>query len=187
GCLEPDADVYAFANDKNQFEAQLEARDAGLKFHNMLAWNKVNATANRWYMKNLEFVLYLYTGTARAIANCGDKQMVSFPQKDETNHPTEKPVPLVEAYIRNSALPGEHVIDPFLGSGTAAIACINTGNPFVGVEIDPEHFETACRRVERALSERQIDLSAYRRGGTRLSEDQCDLETFLGTKGVQAC
>ncbi|MBG6205405.1 site-specific DNA-methyltransferase (adenine-specific) [Labrenzia sp. EL_126] len=187
GCLQKNADVYAFANDKNQFEAQLEARNAGLKFHNLLAWNKINATANRWYMKNLEFVLYLYAGEARAIANCGDKQLVNFPQRDATSHPTEKPVPLVEAYIRNSALAGEPVIDPFLGSGTAALACINTGNPFVGVEIDPSHFETACRRVERALAERQIDLTAFRRGRSRQSGDQCDLETFLETKGVQAC
>ncbi len=93
-----------------------------------------------------------------------------FPHRDVTDHPTEKPVPLVEAYIRNSARPGESVIDPFMGSGTAAVACVRTGNPFVGVEIDPKHFETARRRVESAVS-----------------EQQCDLVSFLGTKGVQAC
>jgi site-specific DNA-methyltransferase (adenine-specific) len=161
GCLANDADVYAFANDKNQFEAQRAAYEAGLKFHNLLAWDKRTATANRWYMKNLEFVLYLYTGRARAIANCGDKQLVPFPHRDVTDHPTEKPVPLVEAYIRNSARPGEAVIDPFMGSGTAAVACVRTGNPFVGVEIDPKHFETACRRVERACEGRQCDLEWY--------------------------
>lgn len=114
-CLEEDADVYAFVNDKNQFEAQVEAYAAGLKFHNMLAWDKKTATANRFYMKNLEFILYLYRGRARRIANCSDKQLVPFPHKDETDHPTEKPVPLVEAYIRNSARQGEAVIDPFWG------------------------------------------------------------------------
>lgn len=170
GCLAKDADVYAFANDKNQFEAQLEAKNVGLKFHNLLAWNKKSATANRWYMKNLEFVLYLYTGTARRIANCGDKQLTPFPQKDKSDHPTEKPVPLVERYLRNSARPDEAVIDPFMGSGTAAVACVRTGNPFVGVEIDPKHFETACRRVERELSEMQGDL-----------------EFFLEREGIQAC
>ncbi|MCV0428351.1 MAG: site-specific DNA-methyltransferase, partial [Roseibium sp.] len=169
-CLEEDADVYAFANDKNQFEAQVEAYAAGLKFHNMLAWDKKTATANRFYMKNLEFILYLYRGRARRIANCGDKQMVPFPHKDDTDHPTEKPVPLVEAYIRNSARSGEAVIDPFLGSGTAAIACVRTGNPFVGVEVDPKHFETARQRVERVID-----------------EQQCDLESFVRTKRVQAC
>lgn len=170
GCLAEDADVYAFANDKNQFEAQRAAFAAGLKFHNLLAWDKKTATANRFYMKNLEFILYLYRGRARKIANCGDKQLVPFPHRDETDHPTEKPVPLIEAYIRNSARPGESVIDPFMGSGTAAIACIRTGNPFVGVEIDPKHFETARRRVERAIE-----------------GQQCDLESFLETRGVKAC
>eukprot|EP00903_Cladosiphon_okamuranus_P001617 g1615.t1 len=161
GCLTEDADVYAFANDKNQFEAQRAAYAAGLKFHNLLAWDKRTATANRWYMKNLEFILYLYTGRARAIANCSDKQLVPFPHRDVTNHPTEKPVPLVEAYIRNSARPGEAVIDPFMGSGTAAVACARTGNPFVGVEIDPKHFETACRRVERVCEGLQCDLEGF--------------------------
>lgn len=170
GCLAEDADVYAFANDKNQFEAQRAAFAAGLKFHNLLAWDKKTATANRFYMKNLEFILYLYRGRARRIAHCGDKQLVPFAHRDVTDHPTEKPVALVEAYIRNSARPGEAVIDPFMGSGTAAVACARTGNPFVGVEIDPHHFETACRRVERAVGNRQ-----------------CDLEAFLGTKGAQAC
>ncbi len=81
-CLADDADVYAFANDKIQFEAQREAFDAGLKFHNMLAWDKKTATANRFYMMNLEFILYLYQGRARRIANCGDKQLVPFPHRD---------------------------------------------------------------------------------------------------------
>ncbi|MCK7611985.1 DNA-methyltransferase [Roseibium sediminicola] len=186
-CLEPDADVYAFTNDKNQYEAQREAFAAGLKFHNLLVWDKKTATANGWYMKNCEFVLYFYRGRARRIANCGDKQLVTYPHRDETNHPTEKPVPLVESYIRNSALPGESVIDMFMGSGTTALACLRTGNPFVGVEIDPAHFETATRRVERALSEHQIDLSGFRRGNRRSTFQQCDLEDFVGTKGVQAC
>ncbi|WP_420415101.1 DNA-methyltransferase [Roseibium sp.] len=159
--LADDADVYVFANDKNQFAAQVAAREAGLKFHNLLAWNKVNATANRWYMKNLEFVLYLYQGLARKIANCGDKQLIGFPHKDETDHPTEKPVPLIERYIRNSARAGEAVIDPFLGSGTAAIACLRIGNPFTGIEIDPKHFDTACRRVEREIAHPQSDLEAF--------------------------
>ncbi|WP_298981521.1 DNA methyltransferase [uncultured Roseibium sp.] len=186
-CLETDADVYAFANDKNQYEAQTEAFAAGLKFHNLLVWDKKTATANGWYMKNCEFVLYFFQGRARRIANCGDKQLVTFPHRDETNHPTEKPVPLIESYIRNSARPGEDVIDMFMGSGTAALACIRTGNSFVGVEKDPKHFETARRRVERAIKEHQIDLSGYRRGRDRSPVQQCDLEDFVGTKGVRAC
>lgn len=169
-CLAANSDVYAFTNDKNLRDAMNAAHEAGLKFHNLLAWDKRTATANRWYMKNLEYVLYLYKGEARKITNCGDKQLITFPHKDESDHPTEKPVALIERYIRNSAKPHEAVIDMFMGSGTAALACLRTGNPFVGVEIDPKHFETARRRIERALA-----------------ETQSDLETFLGTKGVQAC
>ncbi len=48
---------------------------------------------------------------------------------------------------------GATVLDPFMGSGTTAVACIQTGRKFVGCEISPDYFAIACRRVEKAYAD----------------------------------
>ena len=156
------ADCYVMANDKNVNALTNAALQAGFQFHNLLVWDKVAPTANRWYMKNLEFTLYLWKGRARTINNPSSKQLIRGGVDKETNHPTEKPVYLMEEYILNSSARGDVVLDPFMGSATTGVACVRTGRKFVGIEIDPTFFEIACRRI-RAAYERPTmftDLNA---------------------------
>ena len=64
-------------------------------------------------------------------------------------HPTQKPVALIEWCL--SFIPeGSTVLDPFMGSGTTGVACVQTGRNFIGIEIDPGYFEIAKRRIEEA-------------------------------------
>ncbi len=70
------------------------------------------------------------------------------------DHPTQKPVPLFEYLIRTYSNPGDLVLDNTFGSGTTAVACVNTGRRFVGVERDPAFFATAVARVTTALAAR---------------------------------
>jgi site-specific DNA-methyltransferase (adenine-specific) len=152
----PDADAYVFANDKN-VRAMLNAAAAvDLGLHNLLVWDKVSATANRWYMKNVEFVGYLWKGKARTINDPSSKQLLRAPQVDESKHPTEKPVALCRHYIENSSRPGGLVVDPFLGSGTTAVAALKAGRRFAGAEVDPQWFDAACHRVEQATRSREL-------------------------------
>ena len=70
-------------------------------------------------------------------------------------HPTQKPVALMEWCV--AFLPGESVVlDCFMGSGTTLVACQKLGRNGIGIELDPDYFEIACRRVEEAA--RQPDL-----------------------------
>jgi len=64
-------------------------------------------------------------------------------------HPTQKPVSLMEWCI---TLIGEcdSIIDPFMGSGTMGVACINLSRKFIGIEREPKYFDIACRRIEDA-------------------------------------
>lgn len=151
-----DADAYVMANDKNLVPAGYSAGVAGFCIHNILVWDKVNATANRWYMKNCEYVLFLWKGRASKINNASSKQLIRLPQIDESNHPTEKPVELMAHYIENSSRPGDLVTDPFMGSGTTGVAATKLGRRFIGVEIDVGHFETACERISKTRT--QSDL-----------------------------
>lgn len=65
-------------------------------------------------------------------------------------HPTQKPVSLFEYLIKTYTNEGETVLDNTAGSGTTAIAAINTGRRWICIERDPEYFEKACARVEAA-------------------------------------
>ncbi|MBA5779479.1 site-specific DNA-methyltransferase [Stappia sp. F7233] len=150
--LVDDADCYLMANDKNVFPAHAAGVRAGFRLHNLLVWGKGTATANRWFMKDCEFTLYLFKGRAKTILTPGAKQLSQIPQRDETGHPTEKPVLEMERYIRASAKPGETVLDPFMGSGSTGVAAVRAGRRFVGVEIERRWFDAACRRIEAAAA-----------------------------------
>ncbi len=149
--LRDPAHVYLFTDDGNLHAARAAAEAAGFKFHTLLVWDKRSAFQNRWYQQTCEFVLFMRQGKAFRIADCGSKSLVSIHQKDESDHPTEKPAQLCEFYIRNSTALGDLVLDPFVGSGTTAVAALRSGRRFIGAELDPKWFDVACRRAEAAL------------------------------------
>lgn len=64
-------------------------------------------------------------------------------------HVTQKPLALMRELLR-VVRPGGVVLDCFMGSGTTGVACIQTGRRFVGIELDPAHFENACERINDA-------------------------------------
>ena len=72
-----------------------------------------------------------------------------------TLHPTQKPVALFEYLIKTYTNEGETVLDNCMGSGTTAIACLNTNHNFIGFEMDKEYFEIAQNRIK----ERQNEIS----------------------------
>jgi len=72
-------------------------------------------------------------------------------------HPTQKPVALFEYLIRTYTNEGETVLDNCLGSGTAAVAAINTGRNFIGIEREWEYCEIAQRRIDEALQRKEGD------------------------------
>jgi len=72
--------------------------------------------------------------------------------KDYTNlHPTQKPILLIEDLIKTYSDEGDLIIDFSMGSGTTGAACLSTRRNFIGIEKDPEHFETAKNRIEKLM------------------------------------
>lgn len=69
--------------------------------------------------------------------------------QDGKEHPTQKPVALMAWCIAQAGNPST-VLDPFMGSGTTGVACMNLGRKFIGIEREPKYFEIACRRIEDA-------------------------------------
>ena len=78
------------------------------------------------------------------------KTTLKFNNAQGTTHPTQKPVPLMEYLIKTYTNEGETVLDFTFGSGTTAIACINTKRNFIGIELDKEYFKIAEERILKA-------------------------------------
>ena len=72
------------------------------------------------------------------------------------NHPTQKPVELCEYLIKTYTNEGETVLDNCMGSGTTAVAALNTGRKFIGIEKEPKYCEIARKRLEQAQSQQSL-------------------------------
>jgi site-specific DNA-methyltransferase (adenine-specific) len=72
-------------------------------------------------------------------------------EKEFGKHPTQKPVALVERCLLAATNPGDLVLDPFLGGGTTAVACVRLRRGFVGVELDLAHLTLATKRADREI------------------------------------
>jgi len=77
-------------------------------------------------------------------------------QQDGKEHPTQKPIEVMEWAISQLPLPSDTILDPFMGSGTTGVAAVKLGRRFIGIEIEPRYFDIACRRIEEAS--KQADL-----------------------------
>lgn len=68
-------------------------------------------------------------------------------------HPAQKPVEVMEWCLPPDC---EVILDPYMGSGTTGIACANLGRKFIGVELEAEYFEVACKRLENAQRQEKL-------------------------------
>lgn len=145
---------YIIVNDKNLRDMLNAAEQVGFKFNNMLVINKgFSPPVIEGYSNNLNFVAMFFKGPNKYIENVGDEPLDSFDWVQETDHPDEKPVSIMEKYIRNSTEGGDKntVLDPFFGSGSTAIACMNSRNKFIGIESDRKWYDIAIARARETL------------------------------------
>jgi site-specific DNA-methyltransferase (adenine-specific) len=141
---------------------------AGWSLKSVVVWDKARGGAmGSFWRNNHEWVCVFVKGKPRPIAHgsCFNTWTGTKPQDGE--HPTEKPVELVE-YLLNATGDRNGVVDCFMGSGTTGVACVRTGRRFVGIEIERKYWEIAVRRVraelerfplfEQASRPRQLEL-----------------------------
>ncbi len=149
--LKNNSHIYIMTNLLNLFILKSIAEEVGFELHNLLVWEKNTCNANRWYMKNCEYVLFMRKGKAKSINNASSKTVHKFNNiVGNKKHPTEKPTDLMELYVRNSSKENEIILDPFMGSGSTGVACINTNRKFIGIELSEEYYNIAVRRINEA-------------------------------------
>jgi len=83
-------------------------------------------------------------------------------RSEPIEHPTQKPVKLMAWCLDKARVPtGATVLDPYMGSGTTGVACVQTGRRFIGIEIDPTYFAIAERRIREAQMQPRLFLEEF--------------------------
>ena len=153
--LKPDNHCYIMTNDFNLRNFLNVFTDVGFHFTKLIIWDKQNKIANPYYMQQVEYILFMSKGRTKQINNCGTSNLLSISNMENKNndHPTEKPVELMEILIKNSSKEGDLVMDPFVGVGASALACQNLNRNFIGCEIDKKYYDTAMERLNSGLND----------------------------------
>lgn len=155
--------AYIWCN-KNQIADyfRIYVTQMGCKYE-IICWHKKNAlpTYSNKYLSDTEYCLYFHTGGFTHPQNYNDARTfdvgyINHKDKKVWNHPTIKPLDIVRRLIRNSTSEGQTVLDPFIGSGTTAVACMLENRNYIGFEINKQYYETACERIES--ERRQLTL-----------------------------
>ena len=151
--LKDGSHLYVMTNHINLIKMLNVFTDCGFHFIKSLIWNKGNKIMGQYYMSQFEYILFFRKGYGKKINNCGTADILSVPNKktkDESGkniHDTEKPVELMKILIENSTQKGDIVLDPFVGVGATALACIESERDYIGIELDENYYNIAKERV----------------------------------------
>ena len=146
---------YVWCNHK-QIPMYLEyfVKGLGCAF-DILVWVKSNATPlfNNKYLTDKEYCLYFRKGgycnpKDYESAKTAYSQPINAKDKKIYNHPTIKPINIIQNLISNSSKEGDTVLDCFMGSGTTGVACVRLNRNFIGMEINSEYYKIAELRIK---------------------------------------
>jgi DNA modification methylase len=149
------ANGFVFCSNRQISSLMAEAEGRKLAT-TLLVWHKVNAVpfANGVWRGDAEYIVHFRGKGATFIGNALDKtKVIPHPIVQDTAHPTVKPSAVIERLIRNCSLADQTILDPFMGSGTTLVACAKLGRHGIGIEIDPDYFDIACERVQKAYDQ----------------------------------
>jgi adenine-specific DNA-methyltransferase len=145
--LKRDSTAYMFCSMRHlDFVRAFFERYTRFRVRDVLVWDKVTMNVGPAFRKQYECILVLEKG--RPIYR--DPRMlnlISVRRVRDSRHPHAKPVELIKLLIRHSSDEGAVVLDPFLGTGTTAIAARETGRRFVGIELDDGYCRVARSRL----------------------------------------
>ena len=96
-------------------------------------------------------------GVARVFRHYWNGMMRDSERGAPRVHPTQKPIEVMQWCVERLGYPST-VLDPFMGSGTTGVACMNLGRKFIGIEIEKKYFDIACERIDQA--QRQLRMFA---------------------------
>lgn len=142
-----------FCSNKQLVDYITFAETNGLQY-GVGVWNKTNPAplCNYKYLGDVEYWVYIKGNKSKILGSYATKSMVySSPLNAKEsklyNHPTVKPIPLLEKFLTNHTSEYDVVFDPFTGSGSTGVACSNLNRKFIGIELDEGYFDIAKCRI----------------------------------------
>ena len=130
--------------------------------YNILTWNKTNpipATNGSW-LSDIEYCLYFNKGSklndGMELKSKWYTSPINQKSKKLFEHPTIKPLGLVERHLLHTTQPNDMVLDPFCGSGTTCVGAKNHGRRFIGIEIDEHYAKIAQDRINQQTASGQL-------------------------------
>lgn len=145
--------IYSFSS-TTQLTTILPQFQIYFKLHSIIIWDKIVGQIPRQlshYKLRYEPILYGSKGLHRLRNYQDDVIQQQIVRGLARVHPTQKPVEVIRYCIENSTEADQTILDPFLGSGTTAVAAKQLGRHFIGMEIEPKYCEIAERRLSQEV------------------------------------
>ena len=149
--------------DWRQLPCAADALEAGgFVWRGLIAWDKgrgARAAHPGFFRQQCEFVVWGTSGVTKPAQHGGpfDGCIYETVKQIDKFHQTGKPTPVMEKLIA-IVPPGATVLDPFMGSGTTGVACANSDRRFIGVEVNPDYFDIACKRIDAAQRQERLAI-----------------------------
>lgn len=148
--LKPCAPMVLFCDHKGFSKFENEAIRWGFILVNVAIWNKQHFAIGYNFRPQHEFLMLFSQNRSVMSNNRNLSSVLSYPRVSKKIHPTQKPVALLAKLVSEFSPVGGIVVDPFSGSGSTAIACLETNRKFMGSELIPEYVAMANSRIAEA-------------------------------------
>ena len=152
--LKPSAPVFVFCDDA--YYPVLFALFYSWHQTNLLIWDKGKIGMGNPFRRQHELIFY---ANRESIILADDVSYIPTIIKEALHkeyHAAEKPVAIIKRLIAGLVPCDSVILDPFMGSGTTGVACVQAGRDFIGIEIDPEYFAIAERRIKEAQAQGKL-------------------------------
>ena len=153
-CDKTKGSVYMFCGTEQVSDIRRTMIECGLSTR-LLIWEKTNPSpmnGDKIWLSGIECCVFGKKSGATFNEFC-QNTVFRYPSGERDIHPTQKPVKMFRRFVLASSNEGDTVLDPFMGSGTTAIACIKEKRHFVGFELNKEYYEKACKRIQAEQSQ----------------------------------
>lgn len=178
--LKPTGSLWVSGTQHVIFSIGFALQNLGYHLLNTVTWLKPNASPNlscRYFTHSTEILIWASPGHFKPLlhtfnykdmkAENGGKQMrdvweIPVPSASEKllgRHPTQKPLRLMRRLIAAATMPGDLVLDPFAGSCSTGVACVELGRRFVGIEREREYIELGRRRLAMAAKNGSVAVT----------------------------
>ena len=164
--LKKGGNFLIFNDWENLGEIAKEARRIGLKVKMIGHWQKTNPCPAEWgrrFVAGREYYIHLAKGgcntfnTDKPHNGCFEMPLTKPSEKKSGKHPNQEPIKLMSDIIELLTNAGDLILDPFMGSGTTGVACVNLNRNFIGIELDENYFSIAQQRINQAWIARMDD------------------------------